>query len=57
MARYACPHCGSVYDEEKGLPREGFAPGTKWSDVPDNWFCPDCAVRDKIDFVPAEEES
>jgi rubredoxin len=21
--------------------------------VPDNWACPDCAVRDKIDFIPA----
>ena len=43
-----------VYDEAKGMAREGFAPGTKWSEVPDNWACPDCAVRDKIDFVPAE---
>lgn len=54
MASFACPECGFVYDEAKGMPREGFPPGTKWEDVPDNWACPDCAVRDKIDFVPAE---
>ena len=55
MARYACPECGFVYDEAKGMAREGFAPGTKWSEVPDSWACPDCAVRDKIDFVPASQ--
>ena len=57
MARFACPECGFVYDEGKGMAREGFAPGTKWAQVPDHWACPDCAVRDKIDFVPAEQES
>jgi alkane 1-monooxygenase len=25
-----------------------------WADVPDDWCCPDCGVREKIDFVPAE---
>jgi rubredoxin len=57
MARFACPECGYVYDEARGLPREGFAPGTKWAQVPDNWACPDCAVRDKIDFVLAEQSA
>ena len=27
-----------------GDDREGFAPGTPWSEVPDDWFCPDCGV-------------
>ena len=22
-----------------------------WADVPDEWCCPDCGVREKIDFV------
>lgn len=48
--RWACPGCGYVYDEAEGNPREGFAPGTRWDDVPDDWWCPDCAVRDKADF-------
>ena len=50
MAKFECPVCGYIYDEEAGNPREGFAPGTKWDDVPDDWNCPDCGVRDKIDF-------
>lgn len=48
--RYQCPGCGFVYDESEGCPEEGFPPGTRWQDVPDDWPCPDCAVRDKIDF-------
>jgi len=48
---HACPCCGYTYDEVAGAPREGFSPGTPWSDVPDDWHCPDCGVRDKVDFV------
>ena len=33
-------------------PREGFPAGTAWADVPDDWCCPDCGVREKIDFEP-----
>jgi len=55
MARYACPECGFVYDEIRGFPREGFRPGTLWADISEDWACPDCAVRDKPDFVPAEK--
>ncbi|HME04838.1 MAG TPA: rubredoxin [Solirubrobacteraceae bacterium] len=39
-----------VYDEDLGHPREGFPPGTRWSEVPDDWPCPGCGVRDKVDF-------
>lgn len=52
MSRFRCDNCGHIYDEAAGDPREGFAPGTPWSQIPDDWFCPDCAVRDKVDFVP-----
>jgi rubredoxin len=48
--RYACPACGYTYDEQAGHPREGFPAGTPWSEVPDDWACPDCGVRDKVDF-------
>ena len=54
MSAWSCPSCGYVYDEQTGHPREGFPPGTPWSEVPDDWPCPDCGVRDKIDFEPAE---
>jgi alkane 1-monooxygenase len=48
---HACPVCGYTYDERRGEPREGFGPGTPWTRVPDDWCCPDCGVRDKVDFV------
>jgi rubredoxin len=46
-----CPECGYVYREIAGHPREGFPVGTPWAEVPDDWNCPDCGVRDKLDFV------
>ena len=33
-------------------PRKGFAAGTPWSEVPDDWACPVCGVCDKVDFEP-----
>lgn len=49
--RYRCrPGCGFIYDEAAGCPEEGFPPGTSWDQVPENWACPDCAVREKPDF-------
>tara|TARA_Y100000589_G_scaffold9604_1_gene8076 strand:- start:3076 stop:3606 length:531 start_codon:yes stop_codon:yes gene_type:complete len=51
MAKYQCPDCGYVYDEVAGDPHEGFPPGTTWKNIPEDWACPDCAVRDKVDFV------
>ena len=55
MAAYRCPVCEYVYDEAEGAPREGFPAGTPWSEVPDDWNCPDCGVRDKVDFEPVRE--
>jgi rubredoxin len=48
--RFRCPGCAYVYDERLGHPREGFAPGTRWAQVPADWACPTCGVRDKMDF-------
>ncbi|PPJ27312.1 rubredoxin [Nocardia nova] len=50
MSRFRCPVCDYVYDETEGAPREGFPPGTAWSAIPDDWCCPDCGVREKLDF-------
>lgn len=50
MAKYVCL-CGWIYDEEKGCPSKGVAPGTKWEDVPDDFTCPDCGLG-KEDFRP-----
>ncbi len=57
MSRFRCPECGYEYDEQHGAPREGFPPGTPWSEVPDHWHCPDCGVEDKVDFLPGEQGS
>jgi rubredoxin len=54
---YRCPGCGYTYDEQTGHPREGFPAGTPWSEVPNEWVCPDCGVRDKVDFEPVAAEN
>ena len=33
--KYVCDVCGWEYDEEKGYPEGGSAPGTKWEDIPE----------------------
>ena len=52
-----CPGCGYTYDVESGDEHEGFAAGTAWSDIPADWCCPDCGVREKVDFLPVEKAS
>ena len=44
MKKYVCNVCGYVYDEAKGDPDTGIAPGTKWEDVPEDYCCPVCGV-------------
>ncbi|MET3108017.1 rubredoxin [Oxalobacteraceae bacterium GrIS 2.11] len=46
---WKCMLCGFEYHEALGLPAEGFAPGTRWSEIPDSWSCPDCGYA-KVDF-------
>lgn len=48
-----CPDCGYVYSQQQGCPNEGYPAGTAWVDLPSDFSCPDCAVRDKADFIPA----
>jgi rubredoxin len=49
MRRYLCAIDGYIYDEAKGDPAAGLAPGTLWEDVPADWTCPDCGAA-KEDF-------
>jgi len=42
--RLMCLGCGFSYDEALGLPEHGLAPGTRWSDIPEDWVCPDCGT-------------
>ena len=49
MKQWECKICGFVYDEERGLPEEGIPAGTRWEDIADDWYCPDCGAA-KRDF-------
>jgi alkane 1-monooxygenase len=51
-----CPGCEYVYEVAAGDEHEGFAAGTAWADIPADWCCPDCGVREKVDFVPFDPE-
>lgn len=53
--KYVCSVCGYVYDEEKGEPDAGIAPGTKWEDIPDDFVCPVCGAP-KDAFEKSAEE-
>ena len=56
MNKWICTVCGFIYDEAKGLPEEGIAPGTRWNDIPDDWRCPECSVgKEDFEMVLIEE--
>ncbi len=52
--KYICKVCGLIYDEAEGDLDSGLAPGTRFEDIPDDWYCPLCLVT-KADFIPLEE--
>jgi rubredoxin-NAD+ reductase len=51
--KFICRACGLVYDEAEGDADGGLAPGTRFEDIPDDWYCPLCGVG-KADFEPYE---
>lgn len=53
MKNYMCLICGWIYSEADGWPDDGIVPGTLWSDVPEDWYCPECGVS-KVDFEMVE---
>jgi len=42
--KYVCRVCGHIYDEARGDVGANILPGTRWEDVPENWYCPECGV-------------
>ncbi len=54
MDKYVCSVCGYVYDETKGSPEHGIAPGTAWDDIPEDWVCPLCGAA-KSEFIKQGE--
>ncbi|MFT7128344.1 MAG: rubredoxin-NAD+ reductase [Gammaproteobacteria bacterium] len=58
MSKWECIVCGFIYEESKGDPDSGIAPGTKWEDIPDDWICPDCGVgKDDFEMIQMPEEA
>lgn len=53
MEKYECTICGYIYDPAKGDPDHDVAPGTAFTDLPDDWVCPECGVGLE-DFEPVE---
>lgn len=53
--KYVCEVCGWVYDERRGLPDIDIEPGTRFEDIPEEYFeCPEC-YADKSQFYEYED--
>jgi rubredoxin len=53
VQQWICTSCGFIYDPDEGDPDGGIPPGTPFTEIPDDWFCPVCGARKK-DFEPYE---
>ena len=56
MKQYVCSICSYTYDEVKGIPEAGIAPGTRWEELPEDWKCPLCRA-DKSQFREKTEQT
>jgi len=54
MRKWKCYFCNHIYDEALGEPEHGILPGTRFEDLPDDWYCPECGVT-KDDYSLLEE--
>ena len=52
MQKYACQVCDYIYDPAQGDPDNGVSAGTAFSDLTEDWVCPDCgAGKDQFEAV------
>ena len=51
--KHQCTACSYVYDPAVGDPDNGFAPGTAFEDLPEDWVCPECGVSKDM-FEPVQ---
>ena len=52
MKKYRCKVCGWIYDEAKGDPDNGIAPGTRFEDLPAEFICSLCgAPKEEFEVV------
>lgn len=50
MGKWECTVCNYIYTPEKGDPKSGLAPGTRFEGILDDWVCPVCGVgKDKFE--------
>ena len=54
MKNYVCTVCGYVYYPAAGDEDNGVAPGTAFTDLPEDWVCPVC-MAGKDAFEQEEE--
>ena len=43
--KYVCELCGYIYNEEKGDPKNGIRPGTKFENLSEEYECPGCCYK------------
>lgn len=56
--RWVCDACGYIYEEEKGDPDSGLAPGTRYDDIPDDWMCPLCGLnKSDLRLLPEQAQT
>ena len=53
MKLFVCDICGYIYDPDVGDEYTDIAPGTPFSELPEDWACPDCGAS-KEDFSPQD---
>lgn len=53
MKKYICEVCGYIYDPANGDPTANIKPGTPFTNLPEEWVCPECGVG-KDRFRPVE---
>lgn len=52
MEKYICQVCGYIYDPGLGDPANDIPGGTSFSDLPDDWVCPECGVgKDQFELL------
>ncbi|NHN39015.1 rubredoxin [Pseudomaricurvus alcaniphilus] len=52
MRKWQCRFCSHVYDEAEGDPDNDIPPGTRFEDLPEDWYCPDCgAAKEDYDLI------
>ncbi|WP_296810359.1 FAD-dependent oxidoreductase [Thiocapsa sp.] len=56
--RYRCGTCAHIYDEAMGNPIHGVASGTRFDDLPAEWFCSVCGdPRESFEFAGLSEHA